>query len=214
MNAKSTNSKEPTVIFFDLGKVLVDYDFNLAYDYIKECSALSVDEFNQRIPTIETLNIVYETGRIGTAGFFQSIAETLQFKDTIDALQSAWSDIFKPITKNIETVSLLAETHSLAIISNTSEAHIQFLEANYSFFDNFRVRIYSHLFGSRKPDSSIYEYSRNRMRVEADNSLLIDDRIENIRAAANLGWMTIHLNEAVDLRKALFEAGVLKLVNS
>jgi putative hydrolase of the HAD superfamily len=210
MNArdKDTQHIEPTVIFFDLGKVLVDYDFNLAYNYIKERSTLPADEFNKRIPSIEKLNTVYETGKIETLGFYQSMAETLEYKGTIDSLSLAWSDIFKPITKNIETVGLLAKAYPLAIISNTSDVHIQFLEANYSFFDNFRARIYSHVIGSRKPDSSIYEHSLDLMSAESGKSLFIDDRIENIRAAANLGWRTIHFRDGVDLRQALIEAGV------
>lgn len=202
------NIKEPRIIFFDLGKVLVDYDFNLAYNYIKKRSALPVGEFNERIPIIEKLNTVYETGEISSIDFFRSMADILEFNDTIDSLASAWSNIFKPMPKNIDIARELAKAHSLAIISNTSEVHIQFLESNYSFFENFRERIYSHVIGSRKPDSWIYEHSQTIMSAESENSLFIDDRIENILAAKNLGWMTIHLNGAVDLRQALFQAGV------
>jgi FMN phosphatase YigB (HAD superfamily) len=208
MISKHTNSKEPTVIFFDLGKVLVDFDFNLAYNFIKARSALPVDEFDKRIPTIEELNIAYEAGEIETTSFFQSMAETLEFNGTIDLLASTWSDIFEPMSENIELVKLLAVAYPLAIISNTSDAHIQLLEANYSFFNHFRERIYSHIIGYRKPDTRIYEHSRNVMGAEPRNSIFIDDRIENIRAAAKLGWMTIYLNGEVDLRQALIEAGV------
>ena len=108
----------------------------------------------------------------------------------------------------LETVRLLAETYPLAIISNTSDVHIQFLEANYSFFPLSSQRIYSHVFGGRKPDARIYEHARNSMGAEPSKSLFIDDRIENIHAAADLGWMTIHFNDALDLREALFSAGV------
>lgn len=200
--------KERRTIFFDLGKVLVDYDFDLAYERIKARSALTPEEFGQRIVKIEELNIVYETGGIETTDFLQSMADTLGFEGSIDSLELAWSDIFKPIPKNIELVKLLAEAYPLAIISNTSDAHIQLLESNYSFFDHFRERIYSHVIGSRKPDSMIYEHSLNIMSAEPSKSLFIDDRIENIRAAANLGWQTIHLNDEVDLRQALIKAGI------
>jgi putative hydrolase of the HAD superfamily len=96
----------------------------------------------------------------------------------------------------------------MAIISNTSEAHIEFLESQYSFFDHFKERVYSHVFGARKPDSSIYEHALNIMGSEPGQSLFIDDRIENIRAAVDLGWRTIHLDEKTDLGQALTEVGV------
>lgn len=200
--------KKPTVIFFDLGKVLVDYDFGLAYNYIKDRSALASDEYDQRIRKVEELNEVYETGRIGTEDFLQSMADLLEFGGTIDSLKLAWSDIFKPIPENIEIVNRLAEVYPLAIISNTSDAHIQLLEANYSFFEQFRERFYSHIVGSRKPDTMIYEQARKIMGAEAENSLFIDDRIENIQAALELGWSTIHFHEAVNLRQALTKVGV------
>jgi len=200
--------KEPSVIFFDLGKVLVDYDFGLAYNYIKKRSALPSDEYDQRIPKVEELNELYETGTIGTGDFLQGMADLLEFGGSIDSLKLAWSDIFKPIPESIDLVSRLARTHALAIISNTSDAHIQLLEANYSFFSHFKERVYSHLIGSRKPDSKIYGHAMKIMGAKAENSLFIDDRIENIHAAADLGWATIHFHDGADLRQALIEAGV------
>lgn len=208
MSVENKKSKEPACIFFDLGKVLVDYDFNLAYNYLKKSSSLPESEYNQRIRKIEELNIDYESGQIETRAFFQSMADTFEFNGTIDSLISAWANIFSPITKHIEIAGCLAKAYPLAIISNTSEAHIELLEAKYSFFSHFRERIYSYAVGSRKPDSEIYEHARNLMQSESSKLLFIDDRIENTNAAANLGWMTIHLNDTVDLRQELLKLGV------
>ena len=87
MILKESNSKEPLVLFFDLGKVLVDYDFGLAFNRIEEGSTLPSDEFKTRIPEIENLNTIYEAGKITTAGFFQRMAEVLQFKGTVNTLR-------------------------------------------------------------------------------------------------------------------------------
>ena len=132
----------------------------------------------------------------------------LEFEGSIESLEKAWSDIFKPIPENIEIVTHLAATYPLAIISNTSDAHIRLREANYSFFQHFKERVYSHVVCFRKPDVSIYEHTLKIMGAEAENSLFIDDRIENIQAAADLGWNTILFHDGVDLRQALTEAGV------
>ena len=148
-------SSTPKVIYFDLGKVLVDYDFNIAYEWIRERSSLTKDEFGQSIPKIEQLNVLYEAGGIGSVKFFQSMTKTLEFDGSLDSLELYWSDIFKPMTENIEIARCLSKRYPLAIISNTSDAHAKFLEANYSLFSYFEQRVYSHIFGARKPDSKI-----------------------------------------------------------
>ena len=200
--------RKPQTIFFDLGKVLVDYDFGIAYKFIEERSALSAVEFGQRIPAIEELNVIYETGGISTKDFFKSMAQTLEFDGSMDALALGWSDIFKPLPKNVEIARRLSEHYPLAIISNTSDTHIQFLEANYTLFEHFEQRIYSHVFGARKPSAEIYKHALERTGATAEQSLFIDDRIENVEAAVNLGWKAIHLNESVNLSQSLTEFGI------
>ena len=43
-----------------------------------------------------------------------------------------------------------------------------------------------------KPDPRIYELCLSRLGVEPGEALFIDDRVENIEAAAALGLQTVH----------------------
>jgi putative hydrolase of the HAD superfamily len=67
--------------------------------------------------------------------------------------------------------------------------------------------INSSLVGVAKPDRRIYEVAAKQVGARADRCLFVDDRVENIEAANELGMTTVLYRAVDDLRGAL--AGVL-----
>ncbi|MCZ7417398.1 MULTISPECIES: HAD-IA family hydrolase [unclassified Streptomyces] len=57
--------------------------------------------------------------------------------------------------------------------------------------------------GVAKPDREIYEIAARRAAVPADRCLFVDDRLENVQAAAGLGMTGVHYREPADLRRPL-----------
>jgi len=192
-----------TTIFFDLGKVLVDYDFSIAFKRLAERSTLDLQHLEERAYSDYPLIDDYESGRISTPDFFTAMKQQLCFDGSIEEMEEIWCDVFWPLPDHITYLRQLAEHYPLGMISNTSDAHIRFLEAHYDFFPLFRKRIYSHEAGMMKPDRAIYDLALQEMGAEKTETLFIDDRAENIEGAARLGWQTIHLRPDVDLRLAL-----------
>lgn len=192
-----------STIFFDLGKVLVDFDFNIALQRVVEQSPLKLSDLENRVYSDYPLIDDYEHGRINTETFFKEMKGHFQFEGSIEELELIWCDVFVPLHNHIQYANLLAEYYPLAIISNTSDAHIRFLENRYDFFPLFQKRIYSHEVGIMKPAAAIYELALKEMKADKWESLFIDDREDNIQGAANLGWQTIHLRPEVDLKLAL-----------
>lgn len=192
-----------STIFFDLGKVLVDYDFNLAFHRMSRHSSLTAEELQERIPDVDAMITEYESGRVETGAFFDQLRDHFHYQESRESLQEIWCDIFTPIDEHIEMARILAQYYPLAIISNTSDAHIRFLEARHDFFGIFRERIYSYVFGTMKPDPSIYHHALERMDGDKFEALFIDDREENIMTPSQMGWQTIHLRPDVNLRHAL-----------
>ncbi len=52
---------------------------------------------------------------------------------------------------------------------------------------------YSHRIGYRKPNASAFEYVLEKHKLIAAETVFIDDSINNIEAAQELGLQTIHL---------------------
>ncbi|MFD7263869.1 HAD-IA family hydrolase [Streptomyces sp. NPDC059874] len=57
--------------------------------------------------------------------------------------------------------------------------------------------------GVAKPDRGIYEIAAGRAGTAPERCLFVDDRLENVEAAAALGMTGVHYREPADLRGAL-----------
>jgi len=192
-----------SAVCFDLGKVLLHFDWKVMLDRIAAKSSLSPDKI-ARLLKEDPKAIAYESGTITSAQFFAHLKKRLKYKGTAKELRAAFSDIFTPLTEHIALAALLAPHYPLALISNTNEAHIVHAEATYSFFSLFRARIYSHQVKAMKPDRAIYQAALKALGgIDPLETLFIDDIEDNILGAVKLGWQTIHLRPGVDLREAL-----------
>ncbi|MBL1098344.1 HAD-IA family hydrolase [Streptomyces sp. 205] len=57
--------------------------------------------------------------------------------------------------------------------------------------------------GVAKPDQKIYEIAAKHAGIPMNRCLFVDDRLENIEAAAGLGMTGVHYSEPADLRGVL-----------
>ncbi len=192
-----------SAICFDLGKVLLHFDWELMLERIAKKSPLPKEEIRKRLFE-DPQTTAYELGKISTAKFFPYFKKLVQYKGTAKDLQAAFSEIFTPMPEHIALAAMLAPHYPLAIISNTNDAHILHAEATYSFFSLFHARIYSHQVKLAKPDPEIYRFALKALGgIDPLEALFIDDLEANVLGASKIGWQTIHLRPGVDLREAL-----------
>ena len=192
-----------SAVCFDLGKVLLHFDWQVMLRSLAEKSSLSDEEMG-KILAADPLVMSYEVGGISSAKFFAHLKKTLHYRGTAKELRTCFAEIFPPMADHIALAAALAPHYPLAIISNTNEAHIVHAEASYSFFSLFPVRIYSHQVRTAKPQPEIYRAALAALGpIDPLETLFIDDLEPNILGAVQLGWQTIHLRPDVDLRVAL-----------
>jgi putative hydrolase of the HAD superfamily len=192
-----------SAVCFDLGKVLLHFDWKIMLDRVCAKSPLPPEEIS-RLLREDPQVIAYEVGGITSAKFFSHLKKRLRYKGTAKELRAAFSEIFTPLADHIALAAMLAPHYPLAIISNTNEAHIVHAEATYSFFSLFRAHIYSHRVKIMKPDRAIFDATLAALGgVDPLETLFIDDLETNILGAVQLGWQTIHLRPDVNLREAL-----------
>ncbi|MCP4814315.1 MAG: HAD-IA family hydrolase, partial [Planctomycetaceae bacterium] len=121
-------------------------------------------------------------------------------------LMKAASDIFQPADEVIQiVVGLKAAGCQLGLLSNTCEAHWEWIQALgfrwlETCFENFVLSYQVHCL---KPEPEIYVVAAREARRTPAELLLIDDRSENVVAAREAGWDAIHFTGVVDLVEQL-----------
>jgi epoxide hydrolase-like predicted phosphatase len=79
----------------------------------------------------------------------------------------------------------------LAILSDTNESHTRIL-TDAGVYEPFRQLFLSHETGIRKPDPRIYDLVVREMEIEPARSIYVDDKLDNLTPAADLGMKTVH----------------------
>ncbi len=196
--------KPPAVVVFDLGKVLVDFDYGLAARKIAESSGLSPAEVKNLLDHSPLL-YRFETGLITQQEFFNEVRRATNFPGTIEEFSGFFADIFWEIPLMIEMQATLRKRGvPTYIFSNTNHLAIVHIRKNFPFFANFDGYILSYEIKAMKPHPRIYEALEQRASRSGAEILYLDDRQENVDAGAARGWRVI-LQETPEKSRTLIE---------
>ncbi len=178
-------------VVFDLGKVLVDFDYGIAARKLAEKSAAPRADI-QRIIDQSPLLFRYESAGMTTAEFFDEVRKQIGFRGTFDEFAAAFADIFTEIPAMTKLHAELRQRGSRTLVlSNTNEIAIAHVRRNFPFFANFSDYIFSFEHGVLKPRDRLYEITEERSGCRGQEILFIDDRRENVDGAARRDWQTI-----------------------
>jgi len=185
--------QKPKAVIFDLGKVLLDFDYEkLARDMQRHC-AISAEELLSSALCVSGLQQRYESGLLSSQAFFEEVKRISGFRLGYKEFEPIFADIFNPIPEMIDLQGRLqARGIPTYIFSNTNEIAIKHIRQAYPFFSNFTGYIYSYEHRSMKPDSRIYEAVEKMTKADRADLLYIDDRLENIKQGRERGWQVIH----------------------
>ena len=149
--------KIPEAVVFDLGKVLVDFDYNIAARKIASRGKMSAGEV-QRFIDHSPLLFRYETGLMTKENFFSEICAATGFCGEFDEFANHFADIFSPIEPMIEWQRTLQQKGiPTYIFSNTNDLAVEHIRRQFPFFGNFDGYILSFEHGAMKPDAKLYE---------------------------------------------------------
>jgi len=114
-----------------------------------------------------------------------------------------------PIPETVELLyRLKARGHPLYCLSNMHLASIEHLEREQRFFEVFLGKVISCRLNLCKPEPAIYQHALRTYRLQAKDTVFIDDVAVNIAAAANTGIRTIQFSDAAQCERELRALGV------
>jgi putative hydrolase of the HAD superfamily len=94
-----------------------------------------------------------------------------------------------------------------AILSNMPHDLLAYIRREFSWLDEFEVKVWSCELGTVKPDPAIYRHCLDALGCVASRTLFFDDRPNNVEAARELG-MEAHIFESARQTRAIVRAGV------
>jgi FMN phosphatase YigB (HAD superfamily) len=178
-------------IIFDLGKVLLDFDYSLAAGKLEAQSTISALEL-KRLLDQSPLLYRYETGLISTEEFFTEVQRHSGFRGGLKEFGAMFGDIFSPIEPMIR---LHAEVRASGVptylLSNTNALAIEHIRRRFPFYGLFHGHVLSYEHGAMKPDARLYEIAEKLAGFRGGDLLYIDDRPENVAAGGARGWQTV-----------------------
>ena len=178
-------------LFFDIGGVLLNIYPERTIKQLSDVTNLTEQEIIDSFP--ETAHHQYERGEISGIEFYNAVKFNLPKSVILTEADfwQAWSMLVGDETETLNIMNNLASRYPVWLLSNTNPYHI-LEEEKFKLFNKIEGGIYSFEVGARKPEELIYQKALNIANAQAENSLFIDDLIENVEVARSIGINAIH----------------------
>jgi len=190
-------------VIFDVGQVLVKFNpQNLFIKILKDEE--KVDFFLKNICTWEwhiQQDLVYDTSK--AAG--PVIKKYPEYKEAIEAFYGRFLEMIDSVhQENVNlALKLKQKGYPIYLLSNFPGDQFEKYRLQNSFLNEFDDRIISGDVGLAKPDIKIYQLAIKKFNLNPEESLFIDDKIENTKGAEQAGIKTIQLQNPEDLDKEI-----------
>ena len=193
-------------IIFDLGKVLLNLDFDAS---IKAFQKLGSDGevLDHKNAYADPVFYQLEVGEVSPDEFRRRVREMLNNPDaTNDQINHAWCAMILNIPKErVNKLLELRKDFNVFLYSNTNKIHIDKLELEFKaehgidFNSMFNAVFYSHEINDRKPEESSFKKVIELANVDPGRTLFVDDLEKNIIGARKIGLHTLWLKEGMEM---------------
>ena len=178
-------------IIIDLGDVLIELDFSIFLNEVISPSPLNKPKTPIMLEFFRQSD-TYHQGKITDEEFYKQACEilgacSLDKKEFYTSFNSILSDI------NLDMVELIRNIKSsnnvtLICMSNINSSHWKYLKKQkwdiWELFDEF---ILSHEIHITKPDPRVFQLALEKVGSKPEEVLFIDDGLNNVRAAQEIG---------------------------
>ncbi len=194
-----------SVIVFDLGKVIFDFDLSkFITAYTKKISGSCIGSIDELIRKHLGIASSFEKGIVSPKQFYETLSQETHYTGSYNEFCVIWNNIFKPMPETIEILAKLAggkaEKYKLAVLSNTNILHFEFLNENYpGIFTLFDKLFLSYELNLIKPEHEIFGKVIDYFKVRPEEIFFIDDIEKNVEAARICGIKAYKFEGALKL---------------
>jgi 2-haloacid dehalogenase len=202
-------NKEPAFIF-DFGGVLIDWDPRYLYRKLFDENPEAMERFLKEVD-FYSWNARQDEGRTFTKGVEELCERFPHYRDLIQAYDRRWDEsIAGPIPGTLAILRTLREmSYPLYGLSNWSVEKFELVQHKYEMFGWFEMILVSGEVKVIKPNPRIFGIMLERIERNPEECLLVDDSIQNVEVARQLGFQTIHFRSPEQLLDELRQRRLL-----
>jgi putative hydrolase of the HAD superfamily len=195
-------------VIFDLGRVIVPFDFSRGYAKLEPLCGIPAAEIPKRIaPT--GLVTRFESGGIEPRDFVRELSKHLNLDLGYEGFCEIWNSIFEPNTLIPEAMLQgIARKYRLVLLSNTNAIHFAMVRENYPLLRHFHALVLSHEVGAMKPSPLIYRRAIEAAGCLPEECFFTDDIAAYVEAARAHGIDAVQFESAAQIEVELRRRGV------
>lgn len=195
-------------IVFDLGNVLLNFK-PVVYLHTKISDKIKVQEVYEEIFTSKEW-LMLDRGIITEEEAVNEICNrSTENSELIKLVMHNWYQLLTPIEDTVEILKELKHKgYRLYFLSNFHLLAYEDVTKRYEFFKLFDGGILSYKEKLIKPGNDIYNRLTKEYKINPQESIFIDDTLENIESAIKLRFKAILFINSNDLREKLKEYNV------
>jgi len=194
-------------LIFDLGQVLIPFDFQRGYRALEEFCPYPAVEIRRRI-IASGLVPPFETGLIEPHDFVTRLTEALDLTLDYSGFCRAWSSIFYGQLIPDRVLESLAARYRLVLLSNTNAIHFEMVREAYSLLRHFHEMVLSYEVRSMKPDARIYHAAIECAGCKPGECFYTDDIAENVEAGLREGLDSVLFETPEQLEQDMRKRGI------
>ena len=195
-------------IIFDLGNVLIPFDFTRGYRGMEELTGLTAAEIRARISATDLVQR-FESGLIESKDFVSGLADLLGTPFGYETFAGIWSSIFLPHTLVPESlIEALHRKYRLQVLSNTNPLHFEMVSATYPILRHFDSYTLSHEVKAMKPDPRIFASALADAGCQPQECFYTDDIADYVEAARRQGIDAVQFQSGSQVEEELRARGI------
>ena len=195
-------------LIFDLGKVLIPFEWQRGYDAFASASPFPAEEVRRRIKETGLFE-GFERGRVEPREVAARVSELLELNVSFERFQEIWSSIFLPETIiPDQMLERLHARHRILMLSNTDAIHFHWVRARYPILRHFDGFVLSFQVGHRKPEPEIYQEAVMQAGCQPREIFFTDDLADNIEGASRAGIDAVQFVSLAQLEHDLRSRGI------
>jgi 2-haloacid dehalogenase len=193
-----------TDVVFDLGHVLIDWDPRYLYRARFAGDERAMEHFLAHVCSPQW-HLEIDRGLSWERAIAECSARHPEHAEHIRAYRSGWEQMFAGEVPGTVALleALVAVGTRLHALSNYPAEPVDFLYHRYPWMNHFEHVVITGLLGRAKPELKVFLHLLERIERPAQRCLFIDDRADNVAAAAALGFDVIRFSSASELAAAL-----------